>query len=186
MTFDINRTIISQYSNSPVLRGMILSFAECVDPTKNLDSFYDLVWNVDTAQGYGLDVWGRIVGVSRVLQVLADDFFGFEEGDGQPFNQGTFFTGSGLTDNYALSDDAYRTLILTKALANISDGSVKSINKILSSLFPGAGNAYATDEHDMTMTYTFDFTLTPVQRAIVEQSGALPRPAGVSATVVDI
>jgi hypothetical protein len=35
----------------------------------------------------------------------------------------------------------------------------------------------------MSMIYHFDFLLSPVELAIVEQSGALPRPSGVSATV---
>jgi hypothetical protein len=63
-----------------------------------------------------------------------------------------------------------------------------SINAILSSLFPGRGNAYVTNGqdtgHPMTMTLTFAFTLTAVELAIIEQSGAIPIPAGVSFTVV--
>jgi len=27
------------------------------------------IWNIQTARGVGLDIWGRIVGVTRVLQV---------------------------------------------------------------------------------------------------------------------
>src|SRR5579871_5512746 len=67
--FDYLQTIISQYANSPILTQLIANFDQYIDPTKNLDAFFDLIWNVDTAQGYGLDVWGRIVGVTRVLQV---------------------------------------------------------------------------------------------------------------------
>ena len=36
----------------------------------------------------------------------------------------------------------------------------------------------------MVMTYTFDFPLSPVEIAIVSQSGVLPRSTGVSATIV--
>ncbi len=43
-----------------------------IDPTADLNAFYDLVWNVATAQGWGLDVWGRIVGVTRNLNIPAD------------------------------------------------------------------------------------------------------------------
>jgi hypothetical protein len=75
-------------------------------------------------------------------------------------------------------------LILAKALANISSCSAPAVNKVLQLLFPGRGVCYATDGLDMTMTYTFLFALTPVEAAIVDQSGVLPRPAGVSATVV--
>lgn len=36
----------------------------------------------------------------------------------------------------------------------------------------------------MTMTYTFTFALTPVELAIVLNSGVLPKPTGVAASVV--
>lgn len=184
---DVQRTVISQYSASPTLVQLILSMNQYLDPAANIDAFYDLVWNVDTAEGWGLDVWGRIVGVGRVLAVANDKVFGFDEAStasASPFNEGTFYVGGATTNNYSLTDAAYRVLILAKALANISDGSVPAINQILLRLFPGRGNCYVTDGLDMTMTYTFDFDLTAVEQAIVEQSGVLPKPCGVSSTMV--
>lgn len=180
-------TIISQYATSPTLVQLIENYNGYISPDADLDAFYALVWNIDTAVGWGLDVWGRIVGVGRVVSVpgATGDWLGFEEAtDAQPFNQAPFYTGGPDTDNYLLTDSAYRVLILAKALANISDGSIASINQILLALFPGRGNAYCTDGLNMTMTYTFSFALTPVELAIVSQTGVLPRPAGVSATVV--
>lgn len=186
--FAFAATVISQYANSPVLLKMVADQADYIDPSANIDAFFLQVFNVDTATGYGLDVWGRIVGVSRVLQIPGTDpFFGFDEAtDGEPFNQAIFFNGDVLTDNFSLSDDAYRKLILAKALANISDGSIAGINQILINLFSEYGNCYCTDGLDMTMTYTFGDTLSPVDFAIVSQSGVLPRPTGVSVTIVQL
>ena len=187
---NVEQTIISQYANSPTLVQLIQNFNTYIDPQANLDAFYSLIWNVDTAVGYGLDVWGRIVGVGRVLQVASGVYLGFaESGDATsetPFNQAPFYSGQPSTGNYALTDDGFRTLIYAKALANICDGSIPAINQILLTLFPGQGNCYCTDGGDMTMTYTFDFTLSPVDFAIVSQSGVLPKPAGVSVTVVQV
>lgn len=184
---DINPTLLSQYANSPVIVGLLGSMNAYLDPAADIDAFYNLVWNVDTAQGWGLDVWGRIVGVKRVLDVQASDVFGFEEATpgSSTFGEGIFYSGGPTSGNLALSDTAYRKLILTKALANICDGSIPAINQVLMSLFPGRGDCYVTDGNDMTMTYTFTFVLTAVERAIVLLSGALPRPAGVSTTVVE-
>lgn len=180
-------TILSQYANSPVILAMIEPFAECVDPTANFDEFFELVFDVDTAIGYGLDVWGRRVGVSRILQISGDSaFLGFTEStDGKSFGYGIWYDGEALTNNFALSDDAYRTLILAKALANICDGSIKATNQILINLFGDTyGNCHCTDGLDMTMTYTFASALSPIDFAIVSQSGVLPRPAGVILTIV--
>lgn len=250
-------TIISQYANSPIMIGMIDNWFTAINPTENLSNFFDNIWNVDTALTYGLDVWGRIVGVNRVLQVPNVFYFGFKESlpgilsfnsAGQatyiaalgfaeakdpllvPFNQaqfgtqpffnspqlinGIFYNGESTTNNFALSDEAYRKLILAKAMFNITNGSIAAINRILMYLFPNRGNAYVTDGFSgpsyfgfqesvnafgfnqeafydgegniatMTMTYTFNFALQPFEIAIVEQSGVLPKPAGVSSSVV--
>ncbi|MBZ9683196.1 DUF2612 domain-containing protein [Mesorhizobium sp. CO1-1-2] len=215
--FDVWQTVISQYANSPALTALIGNLFAYLDQTANFDAFFDYIWNVDTAQGYGLDVWGRIVGVNRVLLVTAGDWFGFEGASpgADPFGQGAFYSGAPLTANFALSDEAYRLLILAKAAANITNGSIPAINQILLSLFPNRGNAYITEGSDagtwfgfqeaintvgfnqasfyagsdistMTMTYTFAFQLTPVELAIVQNSGVLPKPTGVKASVVII
>lgn len=188
-SFDFWTTIISQYANSPIIDQLIANFDSYVDQTINLQSFFDLMWNVDTAQGYGLDVWGRIVGVTRTLQVQGDQsYFDFEESglSGNGFGQQPFYAGVPITSNFELSDDAFRTLIFAKALANISDGSIKSLNQLLINLFPARGNAYVTDGLNMTMTYTFAFQLTSVELAIVSQSGVLPKPTGVALTIVEV
>lgn len=184
--FDVWVTILSQYANSPTISQICQNISDCIDPSTNIDSFFDLVWNIATAQGWGLDVWGRIVNVSRTLSVPGgQQYFGTEEAlpGSAGFNQQPFFQGQGLTNNFLLADSAYRTLILAKALFNITDGSIKSINQILLNLFPNRGNVYVIDGRNMSMTYYFSFGLSPVELAIVEQSGALPRPSGVSSTV---
>ena len=187
--FDFWSTVISQYANSPILTGIIESFNDAMDQTEDMDSFYDLVWNVATAQGWGLDVWGLIVGVSRVIPLAGTTtFFGYQEQSNStdPYNVSPYYTGAGLTDSYALSDSAYRTLIYAKALANICDGSIPAINSLLLTLFPNRGSCYVTDGQDMTMTYTFEFALSQVELSIVQNSGVLPTPAGVSATIVQL
>lgn len=184
--FDVWKTVISQYANAPILTQLITSMDDYLDPMANQDSFFDLTWNVDTAQGWGLDVWGRIVDVSRTISAPLDSpYFGFNEAgiSANPFNQAPFFSGQQLNNNFVLTDSAYRTLIFAKALANICDGSIPAINQILLNLFPNRGNCYVKDNLDMTMTYHFDFVLTSVELAIVEQSGALPKSTGVSSNV---
>lgn len=153
--FAWQETIISQYANSPILLQLIENLYDYIDQSNNLQAFYDMMWNVDTAQGYGLDVWGRIVGVSRTLQVPVGSYFGFEEAgaEAQPFNQGQFFSGQPVTNNYNLTDNAYRILIMTKALANICDGSIPAINQLLLNLFPGRGNCYVTEGVGMNSKY---------------------------------
>jgi Protein of unknown function (DUF2612). len=171
-------TVLSQYANSPIITALVDLFAQWLDPQERFDRFYSLVWDIDTAQGYGLDVWGRILGVGRVLQVPVGEYLGFEQdAQAKPFGFGIFYSGSRLTNNVALTDDAYRTLLLAKAALNITNASAPAINTILLNLF---GQGYVRDNRDMTITYVFSEALTPVETAIVFQSGVLPKPCGVS------
>ena len=182
-------TIIRQYGNSPSLNQMIASFDGYIDPTANLDAFYSNIWNVETATGYGLDVWGRIVGVSRVLQVSNVVYLGAtgpSGTSGDSMNVAPFYSGETTTSNFTLSDSAYRTLIMAKALFNISNGSIGAINNILMTLFGSQGQCWVVDNLNMSMVYYFNFTLDPVSTAIVYQSGVLPRPSGIAATVTQV
>lgn len=186
---NVDKTIISQFANSATIRALIENFNEYIDPRANMDAFYEMVWNVDTAKGFGLDIWGRIVGVSRLLQLTSSrNTFGFLNEDfppdWAPFNQGTFSTGTEVTQAYALADDAYRVLILTKALSNIVATNAPSLNALLRNLFPGRGRCYVLDLGSMSMRFVFEFSLSDIEYAILTQSGALPHPAGVRYSVL--
>lgn len=186
--FDWTQTVLSQYANSPTLMQLCESVAGYFDQSDAQERFFDLVWNVATAQGWGLDVWGRIVGVSRTLTVDGSGrFLGFDEsttfGLG-PFNESPFYSGVTSTSNFVLADEPYRVLVLAKAFSNLCDGSILSLNQLLLRMFPGRGNIYATDGGDMTMTITSVFALSAVEVAMLLTSGVFPRPAGVSLTLI--
>lgn len=187
--FDPWTTLISQYANSPILTSMILSFNAAMDATQFLSNFYDMIWNIQTAQGYGLDVWGRIVGVQRSISIPGSvQYFGFDEaGSGVTgFGQGIFYSGNTLTSNIVLQDTDFQRLILAKAAGNISSGAIPAVNAILLALFPNRGACYVADGLNMSLTYTFHFALTPVELAIVSQLNVLPSAAGVSINVAQI
>lgn len=179
--FDVMSTVLSQYANSPILLDLIYAFSDWLDPGSRFNDFYSLVWNIDTAVGHGLDVWGRILGVGRVLQVPSGEYIGFrQQAEAMTFGHGILWRGIGGSNNAILTDEAYRLLLLAKAALNITDSSIPAINRILLILF---SDGYVRDNLDMTMTYVFSAPLDPVDSAIVLQSGVLPRPCGVLATV---
>jgi len=185
---NVEQTIISQYGNSATITQLIRNMNGYLDPRADFDTFYDFVWNVETAQGFGLDIWGRIVNIKRELLIPeTPNYFGFSDAlpGSHPFDEQPFFDGSEpATQTYRLSDDAYRQLILVKALANISATNAPSINQLLQNLFAGRGRCYVNDTGNMTLRYTFEFLLTPYEFAIMTQADALPHPAGVDATLI--
>lgn len=183
--------MIIQYANSPRLMALTENLAEYLDPTANIDEFYNIVWNVDSAEGFGLDIWGRIVGLEngRLVQIPASNTFGFHTEGGpeewQPFNVGTFYSGPASTQTYSLADQAFRVLILAKAMTNIVATTSPAINAVLANLFPGRGNCYVNDLGGMAMRYTFEFPLEPWEVSVLLSGVALPRPAGVQAYVMN-
>ena len=180
---NVIETVISQYGNSPTILALVQDMNEWIDPSVDIDNFYSMVWDISQAQGFGLDIWGRIVNISRELTIPGIvDYFGFQTdaSDSQPFDQAPFWNGiTSSTQTYTLTDDAYRTLILTKALANISATTAPALNQLLQNFFSGRGRCYVNDWGHMWMRYTFEFPLTPYEYAAIMQSGAFPRPGGV-------
>lgn len=186
-------TILTQYADSPKLKSLIYSFNQAVGIEGFIDTFYDMVWNIQTAGTYGLDVWGKIVVVSRQLTVTENQiYFGFDEAisdppvidDPQPFNQAPFYSGEVLTSTVTLTNDVYRKLIMLKAAANISDCTIPNLNKLLLYMFADRGGCYVRVDGVMTMSYVFNFKLSTAELAIVQSSGALPAPAGVTVNIV--
>lgn len=190
---DFTKTVIRQYANSPTLMALLEDFDQWVDPAKFTADFLSYVWDIDTAVGFGLDIWGRILGRSRYLQVeqTAGFNFGFDIGaqpgsQWQPFGQAPFFNGqaAGATA-FALQDDDYRKLLLIKAAANIASSDCPSINALLRKMFEERGPAYVGYDTDnpMHIGYTFDFFPTNVEKAIIE-SGIFPQPAGTTVVYI--
>ena len=184
---NIEQTVISQFGNSPTILQLINNMNAYIDPRSDIDNFFNCLWNIDTAFGVFLDIWGRIVNVGRDLKIPADDeFFGFSEAapDFYPFDDGTFYDGTvPATQTYTLTDEPYRKLILAKAMANITRMTAPSINQLLQNFFAGRGRCYCNDMGYMRMFYTFEFDLTDYEFAIITQSGVFPRPAGVKAFI---
>ena len=125
------QTVISQYDNSPRLLALLAGENGAIDPSVDIQAFYDAVFDPRTAVGWGLDCWGQIVGIGRHIELEGTDAaFGFDGSELQPFGQGTFWS-EDATSYYRLTDEAYRQLIFFKAAINITDGSLASLNRIM-------------------------------------------------------
>lgn len=183
--FDVEQTILSQYATAPSLTSIIEDMNVAIDPASDLVQFYKNVWNIQTAIGFGLDQWGLILGVSRYLNISTPgEYFGFKESgnDWAPFNQAPFYSGGSVTTVFALTDTAYRQLLLAKAKANISDVSIASLNALAQEVF-GPGAMYVLDLGSMQMAYVFAAEPSAVDQAIALNSGVLPHPTGVATTI---
>ncbi|OOF42923.1 hypothetical protein BKK51_12275 [Rodentibacter trehalosifermentans] len=170
---NVKATIISQYANSPVLCNLIERFDEYIDPKYDIDHFYRLIWNIDTAEGIGLDFWGKVVGIQRDIVI----------------NEKNQFIGSTLAaddlekykinSRYFMNDEMFRKMILMKAMSNIIYTTAYNINTLLLLLFEKRGRAYFVKSGTMSARYIFEFNLTPDEKAVLISTDLLPRPTGV-------
>lgn len=142
MSFDIDETIQSQYAASPTITALARSIWKVINPADDIELFYSKMFNPDTAEGVGLDVWGRIVAMPREYTAVDvnSEYLGFNPPDGvineraAPFNQAPFY--SEITGKVRLSDNAYRVYIFLKALVNIGNSSLAGLNQMLHMLLP--------------------------------------------------
>jgi len=186
---NVDDTILAQYAQSQTLVGLIEAINSAIDPATNIDDFYQKIWDIETAESYGLDVWGKIVVQRRVLtQAIPLPYFGFAEdstangfGDTQNADTGGYFwdgDSNTLNGSTTLPDDIYRFVILAKAMKNINDCTMPGMNKSLALLFNDT-RAFVFDTGGMTMRLDVERPITAVELALIRNEDILPRPAGV-------
>lgn len=143
-TWEAAQTIQSQYSSSPRITALINAFWECLKPKADIELIYRKLFDPRTAEGWGLDVWGRIVAVGRSFLAVDEDapYFGFNPPEGVyndrlgNMNNAPFY--KIIKGKVELNDTAYRTYVFLKAMINIGDSTLASLNRMVKSLFPDA------------------------------------------------
>ena len=147
-------------------------------PSEDIEMLYRDIINIETASSFGLDVWGRIVGISRFVATEDKHLerYNFSESGGS--NQFPFATQSEFNFT-SVGDNEFRHMIIMKALSNISPATAYNINSMLLSLFSSRGRAYYVKTGTMAAEIVLEFTPTVSERYLVEHSGIIPRPAGV-------
>ena len=143
-TWDIADTVQSQYATSKRMRAVIDAFWQAINPKSDIDLLYKKLVNPRTAEGWGLDIWGRIVAIGRSYLAVEDDtpYFGFDPPEGvknerlNSFGNAPFY--KQIMGKVRLADTMYRTYVFLKALINISNSSLASLNQAVKLLFPDA------------------------------------------------
>ena len=161
-TFDTNliQNILWQYEKAENLKGLISRKENWYNT--NLNDFWlkivDDFLNIRTATDWGLNLWGKILNVSRIYNV------------------------NGVQTT--LSTELYRRLILGKISLIRSNGTVPEINKYLNFIFSNhitatANAAVVKDNFDMSVYYVLNFEPTDEELALIYSRTFLPTPAGV-------
>lgn len=165
--------MISQYANSPKFLKLVNGLKEKFDNAQTVEDWFRIVYNIKTATGYGLDIWGLILNRGRdftyVNQQTQQETYIYLKG-AQTID-GTPFTATQI-------EDTYRTILLLRAMGNITNASIKSLNEMLQFYFQQRGRMYVYEYDTMKIRYVFEFYVNKLEKSIF-QSDIMPKPTGV-------
>ena len=139
-------------SNLSAILNKELEFYD-INVTQFWKNFYRDVFNIDTANDFGLSIWGATLGIPRPE---------YEDG-GQ---------------TYLFSTEQYRKLLKGALLLMMSTASIHDINAYLNDLFPNKP-VFAADTHNMTLVINFFYEPSADEQVLINYPDFFPRPAGV-------
>lgn len=176
---NLRQAVLWQYESAEKIKALTEMRQAWIDQahTDFWSDWYRDVFNVDTANDFGLAVWSRILDVP--LGVTNDPQpdkipFGFGPFNAN-FNNGNFGVVGGTTQELSLEQK--RLVIKLRYFQLTSRCTVPEINEFLALAF-GEGAAYVLDPQDMTYAvYVFGFQVDSSLRFILEQYDLLPRPS---------
>lgn len=187
-----------QFSTAPKINQLMDNLLPLL--TIDVLEFQNTYFDINTCNSSGLDNWGRILDLSRVIQIsiATDGVFGFDEdnypipetGYPQNFDNGFFYNPDYADETipYSMNDYEYRAALKFRYLALTTNLSVQSINRIMNFLLQEFNSDYkciVTQTAIMQLTYKFNFSLTLWQLSLFRNRNILPVPAGVTTILLE-
>jgi len=180
---DLMKALLWQYNDAENLQKLLELKNEWYikNQTEFWSNWYNDVFNLKTANAFGLSVWAIILDIPITVQVgpSAPDkpTWGYGEFN-KNFENGNFSRSRGGA--LSLTVEQSRTVLRLRYFQITSRGTVPEINRFLKLLFKDLGPIYVRDNLDMTMTYVFGFQPSSQLLFVLERYDILPRPAGVA------
>lgn len=152
---DLSKVILWQYDDAEKLKSLVNNEQQFMDTavTQFWEDFNYNVFNLATCNTFGLELWGKLLGVARP----------------------TYLDG-GVAVEY--SDEQYRLVLQARIYLLTFDGSGAALNQFFKMLFPEYP-VIITDNLDMTVTIGFVQEPTDEIKTILQNENFLPRPSGV-------
>lgn len=168
--------MISQYANSPKFVSLVNGLTGIFSNAQTLQDWYNVVFNLKTASGYGLDIWGVILNQGRLFY-YKDPISGDTES--------VYLKGAQTVDGVSYTEEQieeiYRQVLFLKAMSNITNATLASLNQMLQFYYQGRGRVYVIEYGTMEIRYVFEFYVSKLEKAIFT-SEVMPKPTGVLAS----
>lgn len=162
---------LSQYANSIKYMALFNNLSYVFNNSRTLEDWFNVVYNLKTAYGYGLDIWGIILNKDR-------QFYYEENGTIKYIYLGGEQTIDGKTYSASYMEEMYRMVLFLKVLCCITNCTLASLNSLLQFYFNQ--RVYVINYGTMEIRYVFEFYVSNLEKAIFSTE-FLPRPTGVLA-----
>jgi len=188
---NLTQALLWQYNQAGNLQGIINAKQAWYDANQEQfwNDWFTNVFNLPTANDFGCAVWAQILNFplfyNPPIDPASKPSWGFDYATSGCFNfdNGNFSDPTGTSSIY-LTTAQRRIALQLRYFQLVTSGTVPEINRFLKYLFGSKGAAYLLDHGDMTQTYVFTFPLDANLLSVIEQYDLLPRPAGVSSTII--
>ena len=185
MNIPVLKALLWQHNNAEGLTSLITSKQNWLDENhaKFWNDWFNNVFALDTANAFGLQVWGIIlgvpIGVGEKKTIIAAPVWGFGEFN-KNFNRGNF-ANADIPGGVLLSVDEARALLKLRYYYLISRPCADRTNEFLKKVFPEISCVGSTTMGPTI--YNFKRPVSPQMMALMLQGGILPAPAAVGFTI---
>ena len=182
---NINECVTWQYNNAPNLTAIINNKNEFSSYCKDyIDDWYSDVFNLSTANYFGLVIWAMILANTNYVLLnarIGTKSFGFGEWHKNFFES-----------NFALSNFIYKLgteelrQVLTAQCYNLqSNGSAYDLNRVVNIAFPNHGAYVEIDYDSRYIIYHFPTPLSEEELSIALYSNILQTPLGTKKKIIN-
>lgn len=193
--FNVNllQTILWEYNDAESLISLIKSKQQWyeVNQTEFWNDWYVNVFNVLTANDFGLAVWSMILGLPLFIDPTPDEdgkpIFGFPLLTNSFFNFNQAAFSSKNSSIIVLPTEDKRLIIRLRYFQLTNRCDVLDTNQFLKTVFndAGYGDVYVLDTLKMEIRYVFTFTPPANLLTVIKTYDLLPRGAGVGIKYID-
>jgi len=185
ISIDLLQNISWQYNEAKHLNKLIQNNQDFLNTNviSFLDDFYTNVFNVDTANDFGLRIWEIILNIDFTVPPKpkrTNNIFGFGSFNNNFFNSNFSPV---IRDDNGLSVEIKRLVVKLKYQNFFASNSIVEINRVVNSIL--GDTSYAIDNLDMSVTIYIDSINTnPIKYNAMIDYELLPIPAGISVNYV--
>lgn len=177
---DLLRALLWQYNDAAAIQSLLTQKQEwwTENQTAFWENWYNDVFNLQTANDFGLAVWSFILNLPlfiNILPITPKISWGFGQYR-KNFNNGNFARTQG---GIVLTTEQKRLVLRLRYFQLITRGAAPEVNAFLKIVFVDYGDVYMLDGLDMSITYVFMFDPPSALLQALTDYDLLPRPAGV-------